>query len=95
MGTRLQNAEIGLSHYRQLSRTVNRLSLEQITSLLIGDLSSKRAASVQSLTTLFQYPIMATQLRLLVGLPGFLDMAAGCLGTVLRQSFPASREERK
>lgn len=95
MGTGLQNAEIGLSHHRQLSRTVNRLSLEQVTSLLIGDLSSKRAASVQSLTTLFQHPIMATQLSLLAGLPGFLDMAARFLTPALRQSFPGSGEERK
>ncbi len=95
MGTGLQNAGVGLSHYRQLSRTINRLSTEQVTNLLIDVLSSKTAGSMQSLTTLFQYPIMATQLRLLVGLPGFLDMAAQFLTAALRQSFPGSMEERK
>ena len=95
MGTGLQNAEIGLLHYRQFSRTINRLSPEQVTNLLIDELPSETAGSVQSLTTLFQCPLMATHLRSLAGLPGFLDMAARFLRPALRQSFPASKEERK
>ncbi len=95
MGTGLQDAGIGLPHYRQLSRTINFLSIEEVTKLLINELSRKTAESVQSLTTLFQYPIMATQLRLLRGLPGFLDMATQFLTAALLQSFPGSSEERK
>lgn len=94
-GTGLKNAGIGLSRYKQLPRTINRLSNDQVTKLLVYELSSNTARSVQSLTTLFQHPIMATQLSLLAGLPGFLDMAARFLTPALRQSFPGSGEERK
>lgn len=95
MGTGLQNVRFGLSRYRQLSKTIKRVSIEQVTNLLIDVLSSKKAGSDQSLTTLFKDPIMATQLRLLVGLPGLLDMAAQFLTPALHQSFPSSKEERR
>ena len=75
------------------TRAVNLLSTEQMTTLLIADVSHHTAHPVQSLQDLFKKFVMATQTRMMVGLPGLLQLAADNLRGSLAASLPQTNEE--
>lgn len=95
MATGLQTAGIGLSHYTQQPKQVNPLTVMQVTTLLVDYLCSTTNQTHDAVTNVMEHPAFALQLKLLSGLPGFVEAAAWYLSSSLRNSMPATDGEHR
>jgi ABC-type transporter lipoprotein component MlaA len=86
-------AKLGLSGYQKMSRQIRHLSLAQVSNLMADSIAKVNRLTVQQANDLLGHRAMRVQLNLLMGLPGFMDMALGVLHASLKTGLPQNDQE--
>ena len=84
IGAGLQYGRWGLSGFTKNLRTVNVLTFEQVVSLMKADIVSKRSLKPEDVDAFLRHPLMSAQMKMLMGLPGFVVMALDSAAAVVR-----------
>ena len=93
IGTGLEYAKLGLSGYEKMPRQIRHLSLSQVSKLMADSIVSVNRLTVQQANELLGHRAMRVQLNLLMGLPGFMDMALDVLHGSLKTGVPQNDAE--
>lgn len=93
IGTGLEYAKIGLSGYEKTPRRIRHLSLSQVSHLMAESIVTVDRLTVQQANKILDHRAMRVQLSLLMGLPGFMDMALDVLHDNLKLVLPQNDEE--
>ncbi len=93
IGTGLEYAKLGLSGYEKTSRQICHLTPSQVTDLMADSIANFNRLAVPQANDLLGHRVMRLQLNLLMGLPGFMDMALKVLHTNLKTGVPQNDEE--
>ena len=93
IGTGLEYARSALSRYEQTSRQIHHLSLSQVSSVMADSIAKVNRLPIQQAKDLLGHGDMRVQLKLLMGLPGFMDMALDVLHASLETGVPQSEQE--
>ncbi|DBA96132.1 TPA: hypothetical protein ACH3X1_015618 [Trebouxia sp. C0004] len=93
IGTGLEYAKLGLSGYEKTSRQICHLTLSQVSDLMADSIANANRLTVRQANNVLCNTVMRLQLNLLMGLPGFMDMALDVLHTNLETSVPQNDEE--
>ncbi len=76
-----------------MSRQIRHLSLAQVSNLMADSIAKVNRLTVQQANDLLGHRAMRVQLNLLMGLPGFMDMALGVLHASLKTGLPQNDQE--
>ena len=93
IGTGLECAKIGLSGYEKTSRQICHLTLSQVSNLMADSIARTNRLTVPQANNVLGHRVMRLQLNLLMGLPGFIDMALDVLHTNLKTGVPQNDGE--
>lgn len=93
IGTGLEYAQIGMSGYEKVYRHVCHLSQSQVSDLMADSVAKVNRLTVVKANSILSHRVMKVQLNLLMGLPGFMDMALDVLHTKLRSGSPQTEKE--
>lgn len=93
IGTGLEYAKLGLSGYEQTSTQIYRLTLSQVSDLMADSIAKGNRLTLRQANNILTNRVMRLQLNLLMGLPGFMDMALDVLHTNLETSVPQNDED--
>ncbi|KAL0047778.1 hypothetical protein WJX82_011660 [Trebouxia sp. C0006] len=93
IGTGLECAKIGLSGYEKTSRQICHLTLSQVSDLMADSIARTNRLTVPQANNVLGHRVMRLQLNLLMGLPGFMDMALDVLHTNLKTGVPQNDGE--
>ena len=93
IGTGLEYAKIGLSGYEKTSRQICHLTLSNISDLMAASIAKESRLTVLQANDVLGHGVMRLQLNLLMGLPGFMDMALDVLHDNLETGVPQNDEE--
>lgn len=92
MGTGLENVKLGLSGYRKIQRQVKLLTFEQVSSLMCDAIVLRKGLNRAKVSTFLGHPAICGQIKMLMGIPGFMHTALGALYPLL-QSVPSTDAE--
>ncbi|DBB01187.1 TPA: hypothetical protein ACH3X1_001069 [Trebouxia sp. C0004] len=92
-GTGLEYAKLGLSGYEKTSRQICHLTLSPVSDLMADSIAKVNRLTVPQTNNVLGHRVMRLQLTLLMGLPGFMDMALDVLHTNLETGVPQNDEE--
>ena len=73
IGTGLEHARSGLYGYEQTSRHICRLTLLQVSDLMVDSIAKANKLTVAQANNLLGHRLVRLRLNLLMGLPGFVD----------------------
>ncbi len=93
IGTGLEYARIGMSGYEKKSRPIFHLSLPQVSELMADAIVCVNSLTHQQAKDLLCHDAMRVQLNLLMGLPGFMDMALDVLHANLKNGYPQNDQD--
>ncbi|DBA78959.1 TPA: hypothetical protein ACH3X1_008832 [Trebouxia sp. C0004] len=88
IGTGLEYAKIGLSGYEKTYKQICHLTLSQVSELMADSIAKANRLTVLQANIVLGHRVMRLQLNLLMGLPGFMDMALDVLHTNLETGVP-------
>lgn len=84
IGTGLAYASIGMAGGASLPRHISRLTTPQVSELMASALVDANGLTSEQANDLLGHSAMGVQLNLLMGLPGFMDMAVKVLSAKLK-----------
>ncbi len=93
IGTGLEYAKIRFPGYEKTSRQICHLTLSQVSDLMAASIAKENRLTVSQANDVLGHRVMRLQLKLLMGLPGFMDMALDVLHDNLETSVPQNDEE--
>ena len=79
IGTGLEYASIGMAGYASRPMHIARLTTPQVSELMANALVNTHGLTTEQATDLLGHDAMRVQLGLLMGLPGFMDIALSTL----------------
>lgn len=92
IGSGVEHVRQGMSGYMRFARHIELLTCEQVSSLMSAAIVRHHGLKTEHVDTFLRHPAVQGQIRMLMGLPGFMHMALEALYPLLH-NFPSTDKE--